>query len=78
MARERSTGLSELAGSGFIDLDQAQQKLAYLSEQLGLSEASLLEPLGSTQDPDQCLELLVRLTRERSGLHIEPRSPHLN
>ena len=64
MARERSTGLSELAGSGFIDLDQAQQKLANLSEQLGLSEASLLEPLGSTQDPDQCLELLVRLTRD--------------
>jgi glutamate-ammonia-ligase adenylyltransferase len=66
MARERSTGLSELAGSGFIELDQAQQKLASVSEQLGLSESKLLEPIGSTQDPDQCLELLVRLTRDNS------------
>jgi len=66
MARERSTGLSELAGSGFIELDQAQQKLTNLSAQLGLSESKLLEPIGSTQDPDQCLELLVRLTRDNS------------
>lgn len=65
MALERSTGLSELAGSGFIDLDRAQQKLSILSKQLGLSESSLLEPIGSTQDPDQCLELLVRLTRDQ-------------
>jgi glutamate-ammonia-ligase adenylyltransferase len=64
MARERSTGLSELAGSGFIDLEQAQQKLSTLSGQLGLSESKLLEPLGNTQDPDQCLELLVRLMRD--------------
>jgi glutamate-ammonia-ligase adenylyltransferase len=66
MALERSTGLSELAGSGFTDLDQAQQKLSTLSSQLGLIESKLLEPLGVTQDPDQCLELLVRLTRENS------------
>ena len=52
MARERSTGLSELAGSGFIELDQAQQKLANLSVQLGLSESKLLDPIGNTQDPD--------------------------
>ena len=64
MAQERSTGLSELAGSGFIDLDQAQQKLSALSKQIGISEESLLEPIGNTQDPDQCLELLVRLTRD--------------
>jgi glutamate-ammonia-ligase adenylyltransferase len=64
MARERSTGLSELAGSGFIDLEQAQQKLSTLSGQLGLGESKLLEPLGNTQDPDQCLELLVRLMRD--------------
>ena len=64
MARERSTGLSELAGFGFVDLDQAQEKLSTLAAQLGLSESSLLEPLGSTQDPDQCLELLARLTRD--------------
>ncbi|MEN9954534.1 MAG: hypothetical protein RLZZ41_198 [Actinomycetota bacterium] len=66
MALERSTGLSELAGFGFIDLDQAQQKLATLSGQLGTSEAKLLSPIGSTQDPDQCLELLVRLSRENN------------
>ena len=66
MARERSTGLSELAGSGFIELDQAQQKLANLSVQLGLSESKLLDPIGNTQDPDQCLELLVRLTRDNN------------
>ena len=67
MALERSTGLSELAGSGFIDLDRAQQKLSTLAKQLGLSESSLLEPLGSTQDPDQCLELLDRLTRDNAS-----------
>ena len=66
MALERSTGLSELAGSGFIDLDQAQQKLSILSKQLVLNASSLLEPIGSTQDPDQCLELLVRLARENT------------
>jgi glutamate-ammonia-ligase adenylyltransferase len=66
MALERSTGLSELAGSGFIDLDRAQQKLSTLATQLGVSESSLLEPLGNTQDPDQCLELLVRLTRDNA------------
>jgi glutamate-ammonia-ligase adenylyltransferase len=66
MALERSTGLSELAGSGFIDLDQAQQKLSILSKQLVVSESSLLDPIGSTQDPDQCLELLVRLTRDNT------------
>jgi glutamate-ammonia-ligase adenylyltransferase len=66
MALERSTGLSELAGSGFIDLDRAQQKLSTLATQLGVSEASLLEPLGNTQDPDQCLELLARLTRDNA------------
>jgi glutamate-ammonia-ligase adenylyltransferase len=66
MALERSTGLSELAGSGFIDLDQAQQKLSILSKQLVVSESSLLDPIGSTQDPDQCLEFLVRLTRDNT------------
>ena len=66
MARERSTGLSELAGFGFIDLDQAHQKLSSLVPQLGMSEPSLLETIGSTQDPDQCLELLTRLARDHN------------
>jgi hypothetical protein len=48
MALERSTGLSELAGFGFIDLDKAQQKLSTLSEQLATSESKLLEPIGNT------------------------------
>jgi len=64
MALERSTGLSELAGSGFIDFDQAQQNLVSVSGKLDLSESKLLEPIGNSQDPDQCLELLVRLTRD--------------
>lgn len=67
MALERSTGLSELAGFGFIDLEQAQDKLAGLSSLLGTSEWTLLETLGVTQDPDQCLELLVRLTRDNAA-----------
>jgi glutamate-ammonia-ligase adenylyltransferase len=66
MVQERSTGLSELAGSGFIDLDKAQQNLTILSQQLGQIETKLLEPIGSTQNPDQCLELLVRLARDHS------------
>jgi glutamate-ammonia-ligase adenylyltransferase len=66
MVQERSTGLSELAGSGFIELDKAQHNLKILSQQLGQIETNLLEPIGSTQDPDQCLELLVRLAREHS------------
>jgi glutamate-ammonia-ligase adenylyltransferase len=64
MALKRSTGLSELAGSGFNHLDRAQQKLSTLSKQLAVTEDLLLEPLGNTQDPDQCLELLVRLSRD--------------
>lgn len=67
MALERSTGLSELAGFGFIDLEQAQDKLAGLSSLLGTSESTLLETLGGTQDPDQSLELLVRLTRDNAA-----------
>ena len=66
MVQERSTGLSELAGSGFIDLDKAQQNLTILSQQLGQIETKLLAPIGSTQNPDQCLELLVRLARDHS------------
>jgi glutamate-ammonia-ligase adenylyltransferase len=67
MALERSTGLSELAGFGFIDLDQAQQKLANLAAILGKAEAALLEPLGATQNPDQSLELIDRLSRENTA-----------
>jgi glutamate-ammonia-ligase adenylyltransferase len=67
MALERSTGLSELAGFGFIDLDQAQQKLANLAAILGKLETELLEPLGATQNPDQSLELMVRLASEHTA-----------
>jgi glutamate-ammonia-ligase adenylyltransferase len=67
MALERSTGLSELAGFGFIDLEQAQQKLPNLAAILGKSEAELLEPLGATQNPDQSLELIDRLAREHTA-----------
>jgi glutamate-ammonia-ligase adenylyltransferase len=67
MVQERSTGLSELAGYGLINLDQAQQKLSSLSALLGLNESALLESVGSTQDPDQCLELVARLARDHKA-----------
>ena len=64
MVQERSTGLSELAGYGLINLDQAQQKLSSLSSVLGLEQRQLLAFVGGTQDPDQCLELITRLARD--------------
>ena len=66
MALERSTGLSELAGFGFIELDQAQKKLATVSALLEISESEFLSPIGTTQNPDQCLELLDRLARDHT------------
>ena len=66
MALERSTGLSELAGFGFIELDQAQKKLATVTALLEISESKLLSPIGATQNPDQCLELLDRLARDHT------------
>lgn len=67
MALERSTGLSELAGFGFIDLDQTQHKLAALAVLLRKSEPELLGPIGSTQNPNQCLELVDRLARDHTA-----------
>ena len=76
MALERSTGLSELAGFGFIELDQAQKKLATVTALLEISESKLLSPIGATQNPDQCLELLDRLARDHTvkikSLYTEP------
>lgn len=67
MVQERSTGLSELAGYGLINLDQAQQKLSSLSSVLGLEQRQLLAFVGGTQDPDQCLELITRLARDHKA-----------
>ena len=67
MVQERSTGLSELAGYGLINLDQAQQKLSSLSSVLGLDQRQLLAFVGVTQDPDQCLELITRLARDHKA-----------
>jgi [glutamine synthetase] adenylyltransferase / [glutamine synthetase]-adenylyl-L-tyrosine phosphorylase len=67
MVQERTTGLSEVAASGFVDLDQAQRKIKDLSRQPAFSETRLLEAIGGTQDPDQCLELLDRLVRDHKS-----------
>ena len=67
MVQERSTGLSELAGYGLINLDQAQQKLSSLASVLGMEQSELLSFVGGTQDPDQCLELITRLARDHKA-----------
>ena len=63
MALKRNTRLSDLAGFGFTDLTKVQTNLAALSELLSFNGVDLLDSIGSTQNPDQCLELLVRLAR---------------
>lgn len=65
MGLERSNGLTELAGFGFNDLQNTQQKLSSLAGLLAIPEQNLLEPMGVAQDPDQCLELLMRLSRDQ-------------
>lgn len=63
MGLERSTLLSELAGFGFIDLKKAQDNLSSLSSLTKINLTIALETFAVTQDPDQSLELLVRLSR---------------
>ena len=63
MALERTTGLSELAGFGFIDLEPALKNLEELVALMGTKPESVLEYVSKSQNPDQALELLLRLLR---------------
>jgi [glutamine synthetase] adenylyltransferase / [glutamine synthetase]-adenylyl-L-tyrosine phosphorylase len=63
MALERTTGLSELAGYGFINLEPALLNLEELVELLGDRVRPALAFIAKAQNPDQALELLLRLAR---------------
>lgn len=63
MALERSTGLSELAGYGFINLEPALANLEELVELLGDRVRPSLAFVSRAQNPDQSLQLLLRLAR---------------
>ena len=63
MALERATGLSELAGFGFINLEPALSNLEELDSLLGQTQEEVLDYFSQSQNPDQALELLLRLAR---------------
>ena len=63
MALERTTGLSELAGYGFINLEPALSNLEELVALLGDRVRPALAFVAKAQNPDQSLELLLRLAR---------------
>ena len=67
MALERTTGLSELAGFGFINLEPALKNLDELTSLIGSNSESVLEFVSKSQNPDQALELLLRLYRSHPG-----------
>jgi glutamate-ammonia-ligase adenylyltransferase len=67
MALERTTGLSELAGFGFINLEPALKNLDELTSLIGSNSESVLEFVSESQNPDQALELLLRLYRSHPG-----------
>lgn len=66
MALERSTGLSELAGYGFINLEPALANLEELVELIGDRVRPSLAFVAKAQNPDQSLELLLRLARSHA------------
>jgi glutamate-ammonia-ligase adenylyltransferase len=63
MALERTTGLSELAGFGFINLEPALKNLEELISLIGDKSKPVLEFVSKSQNPDQSLDLLLRLSR---------------
>ena len=67
MALERTTGLSELAGYGFINLEPALKNLDELTSLIGAKSESVPEFVSKSQNPDQALELLLRLYRSHPG-----------
>jgi glutamate-ammonia-ligase adenylyltransferase len=66
MALERTTGLSELAGYGFINLEPALSNLEELDSLLGQTQEEVLDYFSQSQNPDQALELLLRLARSHT------------
>ena len=67
MALERTTSLSELAGYGFINLEPALKNLEELVELLGDRARPALAFVAKAQNPDQSLELLLRLSRNHTS-----------
>jgi len=67
MALERTTSLSELAGYGFINLEPALRNLEELVELLGDRVRPALAFVAKAQNPDQSLELLLRLSRNHTS-----------
>lgn len=63
MALERTTGLSELAGYGFIELTPALNNLEELVSILGDRARPSLAFVAKSQNPDQSLQLLLILSR---------------
>ena len=61
MAPERSISLSELAGYGFIELENALTNFKELTDQFGDLAASVLEYVSMTQNPDQALRSFLEL-----------------
>ena len=67
MALERTPSLSELAGYGFINLEPALQNLEELVSLIGDRVRPALAFVAKAQNPDQSLELLLRLSRNHTG-----------
>ena len=67
MALERNTSLSELAGYGFINLDPALNNLEELVVLIGDRARPALAFVAKAQNPDQSLELLLRLSRNHTS-----------
>jgi len=67
MALERTTSLSELAGYGFINLEPALKNLEALVALIGDRVRPSLAFVAKAQNPDQSLELLLRLSRNHTG-----------
>jgi glutamate-ammonia-ligase adenylyltransferase len=67
MALERNTSLSELAGYGFINLEPALKNLEELVTLIGDRARPALAFVAKAQNPDQSLELLLRLSRNHTS-----------
>jgi len=67
MALERNTSLSELAGFGFINLEPALKNLEELVGLIGDRARPALAFVAKAQNPDQSLELLLRLSRNHTS-----------
>ena len=67
MALERNTSLSELAGYGFINLEPALKNLEELVALIGDRARPALAFVAKAQNPDQSLELLLRLARNHTS-----------